>query len=89
MEDHLIEMKGSEEEARKAADEGDFVKLKNMIEHGGDLMTFKDSANQDNTLLHFAAKTNNMQLVKFLKSMGADFTTTNSNGETALHLCCG
>lgn len=82
-------MQGSEEEARKAADDGDFQKLKNMIEHGADIMTFKDGANQDNTLLHFATKTNNMQFVKFLKGIDADFSVTNANGETALHLCCG
>lgn len=60
-----------------------------MIEHGADLMTFKDAANQDNTMLHFAAKTNNLQFAKFLKGVDSDFNAINANAETALHLCCG
>lgn len=82
-------MQGSEEEARKAADEGNFQALKNMTEHGADLLSFKDSVNQDNSLLHHAAKSSNLPLIKFLGSAGADFDTPNANGETALHLCCG
>lgn len=44
MEDHLEEMKGSEELARISANNGDFEKLKNMIEHGADILSFRDSA---------------------------------------------
>lgn len=89
MEDHLEEMKGSEELARISADNGDFEKLKNMMEHGADILSFRDSASQDNTLLHFAVKNNNLQLLKFLKSLNGNFNVRNANGESALHLCCG
>jgi len=44
MEDHLEEMKGSEELARISANNGDFEKLKNMIEHGADILSYRDSA---------------------------------------------
>ena len=45
MEDHLEEMQGSEELARESANNGDFEKLKNMMEHGADILNFKDKAN--------------------------------------------
>ena len=88
--DHLEQMKGSEAVAKEAAENGDFERLQKMEEHGADILSFKDSQNFDNSLLHHAAKTNNMQLIKFLKSMKEiDFDCRNANGETALHLCCG
>jgi len=40
-------------------------------------------------LLHFASKNNNLQLLKFLKGVNANFNVRNANGESALHLCCG
>ena len=90
MEDHLEEMKGSEQIARQAAEEGDFDKLKLMQQHGADIWNFKDSANADNSLLHYAVKTNNYPLVQFIKTLnGVDFDIRNANGETALHMCCG
>ena len=83
-------MKGTTELAKTAASEGDFDRLFQMQLHGSDLLAFKDSANQDNTLLHFAVKTDNMSLLKFLKDLQTtDFDAKNANGETALHMCCG
>ena len=76
--------------AKQAAENGDFDRLQKMEEHGADILSFKDAQNSDNSLLHHAAKTNNMQLIKFLKSMKeADLDVRNANGETALHLVCG
>ena len=61
-----------------------------MNQHGSDILSLRDHANQDNSLLHFAVKSDNLQLLKFLRSIDdADFDTKNANGETALHLCCG
>ena len=88
--EHLEQMKGSEAMAKEAAENGDFDRLQKMEEHGADILSFKDAANFDNSLLHHAAKTNNMQLIKFLKGMkDTDLDVRNANGETALHLCCG
>ena len=89
MDEHMEEMKGSDRSVREAADSGDFNLLEKMRQHGADLLELKDGADRDNTLLHYAAKNNNLQLVKFLKSIDADFDVRNANGETALHLCCG
>ena len=61
-----------------------------MEEHGADLMSFKDQENSDNSLLHFAVKSDNLELLKFLKGVKeVDLDLRNANGETALHLCCG
>lgn len=61
-----------------------------MQEHGADLLSFRDEENSGNTLLHFAVKNDNLQLVKFLKTIkDSDMNVKNSNGETALHMCCG
>ena len=61
-----------------------------MEQHGAELFNFRDNENQGNSLLHYAVKTNNLQLIKFLKGLQhADLDVKNSNGETALHLCCG
>ena len=61
-----------------------------MTLHGADIWNFKDATNSDNTLIHYAVKTNNLPLVKFIKSQdGVDFDQRNANGQTALHLCCG
>lgn len=61
-----------------------------MEEHGADILSFKDRENSDNSLLHFGVKSNNLQLIKFLKSMKeTNLDVRNANGETALHLCCG
>ena len=90
MVEHLEQMKGTNETAKQAAEEGNFEKLLKMEEHGADLLNFKDNENQDNSLLHFAVKSDNLQLIKFLKSMkNCDIDVRNANGETALHLCCG
>ena len=78
------------ETAKQAAEEGNFNQLQKMEEHGSDLLSFKDTENQDNTLLHFAVKTDNVQLIKFLKGMkNCDIDVRNGRGETALHLRCG
>lgn len=83
-------MKGSEAMAKQAAESGDFERLQKMEEHGADILSYKDTENSDNSLLHYAAKTSNMQLIKFLKGMKeTEFDVRNANGETALHLCCG
>ena len=90
MMDHLAQMKGSSEQAQAAAVEGDFEALQKMQQHGADILSFRDHENQDNCLLHFAVKSDNVQLLKFLRSLeDTDFDTKNANGETALHLCCG
>ena len=61
-----------------------------MQEHGADLLSFRDDENSGNTLLHFGVKNDNLQLVKFLKSIKeVDLDVKNTNGETALHMCCG
>ena len=53
-------------------------------------MSFKDRENSDNSLLHFAVKSDNLELMKFLKGVKEfDLDIRNTNGETALHLCCG
>jgi len=64
-------MQGSSDLAKAAATEGDFEKLRKMQEHGADILGFRDSANQESTLLHFSVKTGNLQLLKFLKSVEA------------------
>lgn len=53
-------MKGSEAMAKQAAESGDFERLQKMEEHGADILSFKDTGNSDNSLLHYAAKTSNM-----------------------------
>ena len=58
--DHLEQMKGTEATAKEAAESGDFERLQKMEEHGADILSFKDAANFDNSLLHYAAKTDNM-----------------------------
>jgi len=61
-----------------------------MQEHGADILSYRDGMNQDNCLLHFAVKNDNIQLLKFLRSFEeTDLDLKNANGETALHLCCG
>ena len=83
-------MKGTTELAKTAASEGDFERLFQMQQHGADILGFRDTANQENTLLHFAVKTDNIRLLKFLKDLQTtDFDAKNANGETALHMCCG
>ena len=83
-------MKGTNESAKRAVEEGDYEKLQKMEQHGAELFNFRDNENQGNSLLHYAVKTNNLQLIKFLKGLQhADLDVKNSNGETALHLCCG
>jgi len=69
MMDHLEEMKGTEASAKEAAQNGDFDKLQKMEEHGAEIMNFKDSENQDNSLLHYAVKSDNLHLIKFLKGI--------------------
>ena len=90
MMEHLESMQGSSASAKQAASEGDFDRLQKMQEHGADILGFQDPENQGNTLLHFAVKTDNLQLVKFIRSLkNVDFDVKNANGETALHMCCG
>ena len=60
-----------------------------MSQHGADIIGFVDEENQRNTLLHVAVKDENRELIGFLKTLNVDFDAENSNGETALHLCCG
>ena len=60
MVDHLEQMKGSHATAKKAVDSGDFVRLQQMEEHGAEILSFKDSENSDNSLLHHAIKSNNL-----------------------------
>ena len=70
--------------------EGDFEALEKMQQHGADLLSFRDHDNHDNSLLHFAVKSDNIQLLKFLRCLeDKALDTKNANGETALHLCCG
>ena len=38
-----------------------------MHKHGLNLMAYRDAEQQDNTILHKAAKENNRELVEFLK----------------------
>ena len=53
-------------------------------------MSFKDAENSDNSLLHYGVKSDNLELIKYLKGVKeANLDTRNANGETALHLCCG
>ena len=40
--------------------------------HGADFENFKDSENQDNSLLHMAAKSGNKELIDFLKQNNID-----------------
>ena len=62
-------MKGTNESAKRAAEEGDYEKLQKMEQHGAELFNFRDNENQGNSLLHYAVKTNNLQLIKFLKGL--------------------
>ena len=45
MVEHLEQMKGTNETAKQAAEEGNFEKLLKMEEHGADLLNFKDNEN--------------------------------------------
>ncbi len=66
----------------KAAGEGNTEQVKALIEEGYNVNT---EDRNGNTLVHWAAYTDNVDLLKFLKEKGADLKTVNHFGEQAIH----
>ncbi len=66
----------------KAADEGNTEQVKALIEEGYNVNT---EDRNGNTLVHWAAYTDNVDLLKFLKEKGADLKAVNHFGEQAIH----
>ena len=73
--------------ARMAALDGKLLKLKLALAAGADIN--ERSAGLEDTLLHWAARAGHDDIVAYLLEQGADAMTTNSLGETALHIAAG
>ncbi|UCC38611.1 MAG: ankyrin repeat domain-containing protein [Candidatus Aminicenantes bacterium] len=71
------------QEIFKAVQEGNFGKVKSIIDKNPTLIITRDLNNR--TPLHFAATTGNKQIAEYLLSKGADINLKNSDGRTPLH----
>lgn len=69
--------------AVKAAEELEIENVKNLIEMGADINS-KDR--QGNTILHWLARWDQDEFIRFLIEQGADVNTQNKDGFTPLHL---
>ena len=81
--------KGTDDQIQKAIEDNNYDALSKMQQHGADFNMYRNASDKDNSLLHLAAKTDNRELIDFLKQSNVDFDSQNANGETALHLISG
>jgi ankyrin repeat protein len=70
----------------RAAKAGNFQEVKRFVESGGDV---KEKDNNDYTVLHYAAYSGSLEMVKYLVEHGAMVTTEHKQGNwTVLSLAC-
>jgi hypothetical protein len=68
MEEHIAEAAGNASTIQEAALNARYKRLRQMQKHGNSLETFRDPKNLDNTIMHFAVKLKNRELIEFLNS---------------------
>mmetsp|Transcript_17057 Transcript_17057/g.19058 ORF Transcript_17057/g.19058 Transcript_17057/m.19058 type:complete len:160 (+) Transcript_17057:212-691(+) len=81
---HINDERGEYTDLLEAASNGKNSDIQTMYEHGNDIFVL-DSTDSNNTLLHVAVKSGNIETVELILRIGIAANVVNKGNETPLH----
>jgi len=66
LQEHIQSVQGSTDKVLSVVEEGNIDELKQMHVHGFDFDVFKNESDNNNTIMHYAVKKNQKEIIEFL-----------------------